>query len=61
MRPVQVKQGDEVAVSQLLFTVTSMKMEIAVKSKTSGKVRSILHPKGAFVEAGDVVVLIDPS
>ncbi|KAK6759152.1 hypothetical protein RB195_016394 [Necator americanus] len=58
---IKVKQGDEVAVSQLLFTVTSMKMEIAVKSKTSGKVRSILHPKGAFVEAGDVVVLIDPS
>ncbi|EYC09910.1 hypothetical protein Y032_0058g2888 [Ancylostoma ceylanicum] len=58
---IKVKPGDHVKYSQTLFTVSAMKMEIAVKSKTSGIVKAVLLPTGTFVEAGDLVVLIDTS
>ncbi|KAL6743234.1 Biotin-requiring enzyme [Ancylostoma duodenale] len=60
IRDVKVKPGDQVKYSQTLFTVSAMKMEIGVKSKTAGTVKAVLFPAGTIVEAGDLVVLIDP-
>jgi biotin carboxyl carrier protein len=52
--------GDRVAARQGLVVVEAMKMENELRSPTDGVVKEILVGPGAAVEAGAVLVVVDP-
>ena len=55
---VNVAEGDEVHVGQVIIVLESMKMEIPVETEVSGKVTSIKVQVGDFVNEEDVLAEI---
>ena len=52
--------GDDVAEGQALVVVEAMKMEHTVRSAEAGTVTEIRHAAGDRVDAGDLLVVIQP-
>lgn len=55
---IEVSEGDEVAVGDVLLVVEAMKMETEVKSPAAGKVTSIQVSQGDAVQNGQTMVTI---
>jgi acetyl-CoA carboxylase biotin carboxyl carrier protein len=55
---VNVAEGDEVQVGQVIIVLESMKMEIPIETEVSGKVASINVQVGDFVNEEDVLAVI---
>ena len=59
---VAVREGDQVAAGQLLFTLEAMKMEHPVRAPGAGTVTAVRVTEGTQVQAGAVLaVLVDRS
>lgn len=56
---VNVAEGEEVTVGQVILVLESMKMEIPVEAETAGKVTAINVAVGDFVNEEDVLVTIE--
>ncbi|MEK3935201.1 biotin/lipoyl-containing protein [Sporosarcina sp. FSL W7-1349] len=56
---VNVSEGEEVTVGQVVLVLESMKMEIPVEAETAGKVASIQVQVGDFVNEEDVLLTIE--
>ncbi|WP_252503691.1 biotin/lipoyl-binding carrier protein [Sporosarcina sp. Marseille-Q4943] len=56
---VNVAEGDEVQVGQVIIVLESMKMEIPVETEVSGKVTAINVQVGDFVNEDDVLAVIE--
>ena len=56
---VAVRQGDEVAAGDRLAILESMKMEVALRAPTGGRVREVLTAVGAPVDAGSPLFRIE--
>ncbi|WP_432359502.1 biotin/lipoyl-binding carrier protein [Sporosarcina sp. UB5] len=56
---VNVAEGDEVQVGQVIIVLESMKMEIPIETEVSGKVASIHVQVGDFVNEEDVLAVIE--
>ena len=55
---IEVSEGDEVAVGDVLLVVEAMKMETEVKSPVAGKITSIQVSQGDAVQNGQTMVTI---
>jgi acetyl-CoA carboxylase biotin carboxyl carrier protein len=55
---VNVAEGDEVQVGQVIIVLESMKMEIPIETEVSGKVTSINVQVGDFVNEEDLLAVI---
>ena len=53
---ISVKEGQEVAVGDHLFSLEAMKMENALKADGWGVVKRIFISEGAIVEKGSVLI-----
>ncbi len=53
-------EGQDAVAGDILLLLESMKMEIAVEAPLDGRVEQILVRAGDSVQAGDVLVLMDP-
>jgi pyruvate carboxylase len=58
---IAVRNGQAVCVGQHLFSMEAMKMETAVSSSVDATVADVLVSVGTSVEAGDLVVVLEPS
>lgn len=58
-RPIEVRQGDLVELASASGTIEP-DVQIAVKSRASGEVIEVLVSEGDEVEAGDILVRLDP-
>jgi pyruvate carboxylase len=58
---LQVEQGSTVIAGQSVASIEAMKMEAAITASVSGTVRRLAIPKTQQVDAGDLLVEIDPS
>ena len=58
---LQVEQGSTVTAGQSVASIEAMKMEAAITASVSGTVRRLAIPKTQQVDAGDLLVEIDPS
>ncbi|WP_349898226.1 pyruvate carboxylase [Parafrigoribacterium soli] len=58
---LQVEQGATVTAGQSVASIEAMKMEAAITASVSGTVRRLAIPKTQQVDAGDLLVEIDPS
>lgn len=56
---VNVNEGEEVAVGQVVLVLESMKMEIPIEAETAGKVTEIKVQVGDFVNEEDVLLTIE--
>lgn len=56
---VEVGVGDEVTSGQGLIILEAMKMENEIKSHSAGKVREIFVEKGAAVEKGELLIILE--
>lgn len=56
---VNVAEGEEVTVGQVVLVLESMKMEIPIEAETAGKVTAIQVQVGDFVNEEDVLVTIE--
>ncbi|HUY97497.1 MAG TPA: biotin/lipoyl-binding carrier protein [Verrucomicrobiae bacterium] len=56
---VLAREGQRVAVDDILVILESMKMEIPVPAPVAGSVRSVLAREGEVVQEGQVLVVID--
>lgn len=56
---VNVAEGDEVQVGQVIIVLESMKMEIPIEAEVGGKVTSISVQVGDFVNEEDVLAVIE--
>jgi acetyl-CoA carboxylase biotin carboxyl carrier protein len=54
-----VQAGDAVALGQDVLILESMKMEIAVQTDASGKVRAVKVTEGDFVDEGTPLLEIE--
>ena len=54
-----VGTGDTVASGQDVVILESMKMEIAVQSEVSGKVKAVIVGEGAFVDEGSILLELE--
>lgn len=61
VQKVEVSEGDDVAVDDVLIILESMKMEVPVVAPAAGRVRSVAVAEGASVQEDDVLVVLDPS
>ncbi len=52
--------GDQVNSGQELLVVESMKMEIPLVAPVGGTLRELRVGVGAFVQAGDVLAVVEP-
>lgn len=57
---LKVSEGDKVGKGEPLLVLSAMKMEMVVQSPIAGKVRRILAQKDMKLEAGDLLMEIDP-
>lgn len=57
---VMVQPGDEVAEGGVLLRLEAMKMEHPVRAAAAGRVLAVHAAQGARVEAGSVLVELDP-
>jgi urea carboxylase len=58
---IQVEEGDEIKVDQVMSILEAMKLEIAVKAEermVGGKVEKVLVRPGDVVSAGKTMVLV---
>jgi acetyl-CoA carboxylase biotin carboxyl carrier protein len=56
---VNVSEGEEVTVGQVVVVLESMKMEIPIEAETAGKVTAINVQVGDFVNEEDVILTIE--
>jgi 3-methylcrotonyl-CoA carboxylase alpha subunit len=59
VKTVHVAVGDQVAEGDLLVSMVSMKMELAVQAERSGVVEKVLVDQEQFVEAGTMMVQLE--
>jgi pyruvate carboxylase len=57
---VQVAEGDTVTAGQGVATIEAMKMEAAITSPVAGRVKRLAVPKTQQVDAGDLLVVVEP-
>jgi pyruvate carboxylase len=58
---LQVTEGDTVAVGQTVASIEAMKMEAAITAPVAGIVRRLAIPRTQQVDAGDLIVVIEPA
>jgi pyruvate carboxylase len=58
---IVVKVGDEVEAGQAVATIEAMKMDARVTTTSSGMVQRIVVPNAARVEAGDLLLVLNPG
>ncbi|MFZ2963254.1 MAG: pyruvate carboxylase [Rhodoglobus sp.] len=58
---LQVEEGSIVVAGQSVATIEAMKMEAAITSAVAGTVRRLAIPKTQQVDAGDLLVEIEPA
>jgi pyruvate carboxylase len=58
---LQVTEGDIVTVGQSVASIEAMKMEAAITASVSGIVRRLAIPRTQQVDAGDLLVVIEPA
>ena len=58
---VSVREGDEVAATDTLVILESMKMEIPVLAEVNGKVTEVAVNAGDVLQEGDVIAVIEES
>ena len=58
---LQVIEGDTVTVGQSVASIEAMKMEAAITASVSGIVRRLAVPRTQQVDAGDLLVVIEPA
>jgi acetyl/propionyl-CoA carboxylase alpha subunit len=58
---VLVAVGDTVAAGQALLVVEAMKMETTLAAEIDGRVKTVAAEAGAMVDAGTIVVEIEPA
>jgi glutaconyl-CoA decarboxylase len=56
---IPVTVGQAVTTGETVIVLEAMKMEIEVVAETSGTVKQILVSKGASVNTGDILVVIN--
>ncbi len=56
---VNVTEGEEVTVGQVVIVLESMKMEIPIEAEMAGKVTAIKVQVGDFVNEEDVLLTIE--
>jgi len=61
VQKVEVSEGADVAVDDVLMILESMKMEVPVVAPAAGRVRSVAVAEGESVEEDDLLVVLDPS
>ena len=54
-------EGDTVTVGQSVASIEAMKMEAAITASVSGIVRRLAIPRTQQVDAGDLLVVIEPA
>jgi pyruvate carboxylase len=57
---LQVAEGDTVTVGQSVASIEAMKMEAAITASVAGIVRRLAIPRTQQVDAGDLLVVIEP-
>ena len=58
---LQVAEGDTVTVGQSVASIEAMKMEAAITASVAGIVRRLAIPRTQQVDAGDLLVVIEPA
>ncbi|MBO0984762.1 pyruvate carboxylase [Rathayibacter sp. SD072] len=58
---LKVAVGDRIAVGAAVATIEAMKMEAAITTPVAGTVRRLAVPATQQVDAGDLLVVVDPS
>jgi len=58
---VKVKPGDQVKEGDVVFIIEAMKMRNEVRSPHSGTVKEVLAFDGEIIDAGDVVLVVEPA
>jgi pyruvate carboxylase len=58
---LQVIEGDTVTVGQSVASIEAMKMEAAITASVAGIVRRLAIPRTQQVDAGDLLVVIEPA
>jgi pyruvate carboxylase len=58
---LQVEDGSQVEAGQIVASIEAMKMEAAITTAVAGRVSRLAIPKTQQVDAGDLLVVIDPS
>ena len=58
---LQVSEGDPVSAGQSVATIEAMKMEAAITTGVSGRVKRLAVPKTQQVDAGDLLVVVEPG
>jgi pyruvate carboxylase len=58
---LQVAVGDTVAAGQAVASIEAMKMEAAITAPIAGTIERLAIPKTQQVDAGDLLVVIQPS
>lgn len=56
---IKVKTGDTVQVGQEVAVVESMKMEVGLAAKISGKVTNVLKATGDFLNDGEALLELE--
>lgn len=56
---ILVNRGDEIKEDQDLAILESMKMEIPIEARASGKINEVKVSEGDFVNEGDVLFILD--
>ncbi len=57
---IHVKEGDKIEKGQPLLILEAMKMENEVRAKDSGRVSSLVAEMGKSVEAGELLMKVEP-
>ena len=60
VQKIEVSEGEDVAVDDVLLILESMKMEIPVVAPAAGRVRQVAVAEGADVQEDDLLVVLDP-
>jgi biotin carboxyl carrier protein len=58
---IRVKPGDKVTPNTVVVMLEAMKMENEIFAGRNGVVREVTTTKGASVNTGDPLVMIDPA
>jgi pyruvate carboxylase len=58
---LQVEEGAAVEAGQSVASIEAMKMEAAITATVSGRVRRVAIPKTQQVDAGDLLIEIEPA
>jgi acetyl-CoA carboxylase biotin carboxyl carrier protein len=56
---IEVSEGEQVEKDQLLLTLESMKMEMAILAPQAGRVRSVAVHQGQAVEEDDLLLTLE--